>query len=131
MKKRIISAVIFIALWVIILVVNNPIFDTAVVALLSLIATYEYFKAFKNIGYSPISWMGYLGCVAMFLMGGIIPEEYKLMIIKFVIPVGLISAFTYIIIGNVRRTIIDVAITVFACLISVLRFIRYASEHLI
>ena len=33
MKKRIISAVIFIVLWVIILLVNNPIFDTAVVAM--------------------------------------------------------------------------------------------------
>jgi len=116
MKKRIVSAIIFIALWVIILVVNNPIFDTAVVALLALIATYEYNKAFKNIGYNPISWIGYLGCLAIFLMGGIIPEEYKLLIIKFVIPLGLISAFTYIIIGNVRRTIVDVAITVFSLL---------------
>ena len=116
MKKRIVSAVIFTALWVIILLVNNPIFDTAVIALLALVATYEYFKAFKNIGYKPISWIGYLGCFAIFLTGGIIPEEYKLMIIKFVIPVGLISAFTYIILGNVKRTIVDVAITVFALL---------------
>ena len=116
MKKRVISAVIFIALWVIILLVDNPIFDTAVVALLAIVATYEYFKAFKNIGYNPISWIGYLGCLCIFLTGGIIPEEYKLMIIKFMIPVGLISSFTYIIIGNVRRTIVDVAITVFSLL---------------
>ena len=116
MKKRIISAVIFVVLWTIILVVDNQIFDTAVVVFLSMVATYEYFKAFKNIGYNPISWIGYAGCLALFLMGGIIPEEYKLMAIKIIIPVGLISAFTYIIIGNVRRTIIDVAITVFALL---------------
>ena len=116
MKKRIVSAIVFIALWIIILVVNNPIFDTAVVALLASIATYEYFKAFKNIGYNPISWLGYVGCLSIFLTGGIIPEEYKLMLIKFIIPVGLISAFTYIIIGNVRRTIVDVAITVFSLL---------------
>ena len=116
MKKRVISAVIFIALWVVILIVNNPIFDTAVVAILSLIATYEYCKAFKNIGYKPISWLCYAGCLSIFLMGGIIPEEYKLMLIKIIIPVGLISAFTYIVIGNVKRTVIDVAITVFALL---------------
>lgn len=116
MKKRIISAVIFVALWIILLVTNNPIFDTAAVAILSLVATYEFFKAFRNIGYAPISWIGYVGCLCIFLMGGIIPEEYKLMLIKFVIPVGLISAFTYIIIGSVRRTIVDVAITVFALL---------------
>ena len=70
MKKRVISAVIFIALWVIILLVNNPIFDTAIVVMLSIIATYEYFKAFKNIGYNPISWIGYLGCLSLFLTGG-------------------------------------------------------------
>ena len=116
MKKRIISAVIFVALWTIILLVDNNIFDTAVVVFLSIVATYEYFKAFRNIGYNPISWIGYLGCLALFLMGGIIPEEYKLMLIKVIIPVGLISAFAYIIIGNVRRTIIDVAITVFSLL---------------
>ena len=116
MKKRIISAVVFTVLWVIILVVNNPIFDTAVVAALALVATFEFFRAFKGIGYKPISWLGYLGCFAIFLMGGIIPEEYKLLIIKFVIPVGLISAFAYIILGNVKRTIVDVAITVFSLL---------------
>ena len=116
MKKRIISSVIFVALWIVILIANNSIFDTAVVALLSIVAIYEYFKAFRNIGYNPISWIGYAGCLCIFLTGGIIPEEYKLMLIKFIIPVGLISAFTYIIVGNVRRTIVDVAITVFALL---------------
>ena len=116
MKKRIISALVFVVLWVGILLVNNPLFDTIVVVALSTIATYEYHKAFKNIGYNPISWIGYAGCLALFLMGGIIPEEYKILLIKFMIPVGLISAFTYIIIGNVRRTVIDVAITVFGLL---------------
>ena len=116
MKKRVMSAIVFIALWSIILIVNSPIFDTFVVAAIAMIATYEYFKAFKNIGYNPISWIGYLGCLGIFLMGGIIPEEYKLLLIKFIVPVGLISAFSYIIIGNVRRTVIDVAITVFGLL---------------
>ena len=84
--------------------------------MISAIATYEFFKAFRNAGYNPITWIGYAGCLAIFLMGGIISEEYKLMLIKIIIPLVLISAFTYIIIGNVRRTIIDVAITVFALL---------------
>ena len=82
MKKRIISGIVFVAIWIVILLVNKPIFDTAVVAILALIATHEYHKAFKNIGYKPISWIGYLGCMAIFLMGGIIPEEYKLLLIK-------------------------------------------------
>ena len=116
MKKRVLSALVFTLLWIALLVVDKDIFDTVVVTGLAVIATYEYFRAFRNVGYNPISWIGYAGCFAMFFMGGIIPEEYKLMIIKIVIPVGLISAFTYIIISKLKRTIIDVAITVFSLL---------------
>lgn len=116
MKKRVISAVIFTVLWITILIANNNWFDTAMVAVLSLIAIYEYFKAFKVIGYNPISWLGYLGCLSIFLMGGIVPEEYKILIIKIALPLGLISAFVYIVMGSVKRTIIDVAITVFSLL---------------
>lgn len=128
MKKRIISGIVFVALWILILLINNPIFDTVIVAILATIAMHEYFNAFRNIGYKPISWIGYLGCLAIFLMGGIIPEEYKLMLIKIIVPVGLISAFTYMILGNVKRTIIDVAITIFGllyvpCLFSFLKLI--------
>lgn len=116
MKKRVISGLIFTLIWVAILLINNDWFDTSVVAVLSIIATYEYFRAFKNVGNKPISWIGYLGCLSLFLMGGIIPEEYKVLLIKIVVPLGLISAFAYIVIGKVKRTIIDVAITIFALL---------------
>lgn len=116
MKKRVISGIIFVLLWVAILVVNNDIFDTVVVVALSLVATHEYNKAFKNIGMNPISWISYLGCLAIFFMGGVIPEEYKIMLIKIILPLGLISAFVYIIIGKLKRTVLDVAITVFSLL---------------
>ena len=116
MKKRVISGIVFSLIWIAILLINNDWFDTSVVAILSLIATYEYFKAFKNAGHNPISWIGYLGCLTIFLMGGIIPEEYKVLLIKIVVPLGLISAFTYMILGKVKRTIIDVAITIFSLL---------------
>ena len=116
MKKRVISGIVFSLIWIAILLINNDWFDTSVVAILSLISTYEYFKAFKNVGHNPISWIGYLGCLAIFLMGGIIPEEYKVLLIKIVVPLGLISAFTYMILGKVKRTIIDVAITIFSLL---------------
>ena len=48
---------------------------------------HSFTNSFKNIGYNPISWLGYVGCLAIFLMGGIIPEEYKLMLIKIIVPV--------------------------------------------
>ena len=134
MKKRIISGFVFVLLWILILIINNPIFDTAIVAFLAAVAMREYFNAFRNIGYKPISWIGYLGCFGILLMGGIIPEVYKLMLIKIIIPLALISAFTYMILGNVRRTIIDVAITIFGliyipCLFSFLKLILGLNEY--
>jgi phosphatidate cytidylyltransferase len=134
MKKRIISGAVFVALWAAILLINNPLFDTAIVVTLALIATHEYYKAFRNIGYKPISWIGYVGCLALFLMGGIIPEEYKMLLIKIIVPVGLISAFAYMVVGNVKRTILDVAITIFGllyipCLFAFLKLILGLREY--
>lgn len=116
MKKRIISGIIFSLIWVAILLINNDLFDTSIVFILSIIATYEYYKAFKNVNYNPVSWIGYLGCLSLYLMGGIIPEEYKILLIKIVLPLGLISSFAYMVIGKVKRTIIDLAITIFSLL---------------
>ena len=81
MGRRIISSVIFTVILVLIMFVDNPIVDSAIIVLLSLIGIYEYNKAFKNAGYKPISWVGYLACFVIFTMGGIISDENKLLLI--------------------------------------------------
>lgn len=114
MKKRALSGVLFILIWIAILVINSDFFDTIVVVTICLIAMYEYNRAFKKIEYNPVSWIGYLACLTIFGMGGIIPAEYKIMLIKIIIPLSLMSLFTYIIIAKTKRTVIDIAITVFS-----------------
>lgn len=114
MLKRTISGIIFGLLIAAILIVNNQIFDSVAITMIALVGTYEFFKAFKNIGIRPISWVGYLGCLGIMIMGGYIGEEYKILLIKITIPLILISTFAYIILIRVKRTIIDVAITTFA-----------------
>ena len=116
MKKRIWSAVVFMLVLFIILVSNSPLVDTLVICILSAIAIYEFNKAFKNIGFRPISWVGYLGCFSLLIIGNLIPDQNKLLIVKLALPVLLISIFMYIIMLNKRRSIIDVAITVFSLL---------------
>ncbi len=116
MKKRVISGVIFILLTIIIVYANMPIVDTLVVVILSLMGIYEYNKAFKNVGHKPISWVGYLGCLLIFTMGGVLSDTEKILVIKIGLPVMLIIIFTYIILTNLKRSIIDVAITVFSLL---------------
>lgn len=114
MKKRIISGTIFLAIIMTIIFVNNPLVDTSIVFVISVLGIYEYNRAFKKAGYKPISWVGYIGCLSIFLMGGIVSDSEKILIIKIALPILLISIFTYIIIIKLRRTIIDVAITIFS-----------------
>ena len=114
MGRRIISSVIFTVILVLIMFVVNSIVDSAIIVLLSLIGIYEYNKAFKNAGYKPISWVGYLACFVIFTMGGIISDENKLLLIKIAVPTVLIVIFMYVIITNLKRSIIDIAITVFS-----------------
>lgn len=116
MKKRVISGIIFVAMLIIIVFVNKPIIDTCLVIVLSVLGIYEYNKAFKAAGYKPISWVGYLGCFMIFLMGGVLADASKIVLIKIGLPALLIAIFMYIILINLNRTIIDVAITVFSLL---------------
>lgn len=114
MKKRVLSGILFILIWIAILVINNDLFDTVIVVGICLIAMYEYNRAFKKVEYNPVSWIGYLACFTLFGMGGIISAEYKIMLMKIIIPLSLISLFTYIVISRTKRTVIDIAITVFS-----------------
>lgn len=93
---------------------NSPIVDTIVITTLSLIGIYEYNKAFKKAGFRPISWVGYIGCLTMFSMGGIIADADKMLITKIALPSLIIIIFMYIIFTNLKRTIVDVAITIFS-----------------
>jgi phosphatidate cytidylyltransferase len=114
LKRRVVSGAIFLLVLILIGVCDSPFVDTFVIMALSMVGIYEYNKAFKNAGYKPISWVGYLGCLTMFLMGGIIQDQDKMLITKIALPALIIMVFMYIIMMNLKRTIVDVAITVFS-----------------
>ena len=114
MKQRLISSIIYFILLLSILVIDIPIVDTIVVVVISLIAMHEYNKAFKSIGYHPISIIGYGGCLSIFLMGLPIDFQLKMLIIRIILPLMLIGLFIYIILTKLKVTVIDVAITVFS-----------------
>ncbi|MEG2348459.1 MAG: phosphatidate cytidylyltransferase [Clostridia bacterium] len=97
-----------------ILFVDVPIIDTVVVTAISLIGIYEYNKAFKKAGYHPISWIGYLGCFAIFLMGGILNNADKMVLFRIAMPAVVIMIFMYIILRNLKTSVMDVMITGFS-----------------
>ncbi|MDO4283481.1 MAG: phosphatidate cytidylyltransferase [Clostridia bacterium] len=114
--KRIITAIFFVLAVILILVLNNKIVDTIFVTLISLLGIHEYNNAFKAKGHHPISWIGYLSCFGIFLMGGILPEEFKMASIRILLPLLLIIGFIYITFNNEKYNIIDISITIFSLL---------------
>ncbi len=116
MKKRIISGAVFTTILILVMFVNVPLVDTLLVVFLSVVGIYEYNKAFKNIGYKPISWVGYIGCLALFATGTLLSDENRMLLVKIGVPTLIIALFTYMILTNLKRSIIDVAITVFSLL---------------
>ena len=116
MKTRIISALIFALVLLVILVINNPIVDTLFITILSLIGVYEYNKAFKDAGYNPISWIGYIGCLSIFAIGDLIQDDLKISAIRIVLPIFLIAMFAYILFTNLKRSVIDIAISILSVL---------------
>ncbi len=111
MKQRLISSVIYFSLLLCILLINNNIVDSIIVTLVSLISMYEYTKCFRQKGYNPISIIGYIGCISIFLMGMNIDFYTKMLMLRIFIPALLIVMFIYIILKKLKVTVIDVAIT--------------------
>lgn len=114
--KRIITAIFFVLIILLVLVLDNKIIDTIFVTLISLLGMHEYNNAFKDKGFHPVSWIGYLGCLSIFLMGGVITDELKMVGIRILLPLLLIIGFIYIMFKKEKYNIIDITITVFSLL---------------
>ena len=124
MKTRIISGVVFAILGIIFLMINNPIVDTVVVTLLALIGMREYFNAFKSTKIKPIKWVGYIACLGILMYGNsLLDTATKVMVLKIMLPISVIGTFCYIVLTNLKRTIVDIAITFFGILYVPLLFI--------
>ncbi|MEG2460393.1 MAG: hypothetical protein RSB87_04695, partial [Clostridia bacterium] len=124
MKKRIISGIIFAIIGIAVLALNNPIVDTIVITLLALIGMYEYYHAFKKTNIKPISWVGFISCLGLLFYGNaILPTSTKIMSLKIFLPIAIIGVFCYIVLTNLKRTIVDIAVTFFGILYVPLLFV--------
>lgn len=112
--KRIITAVVFTLVVIMVLVLDNKVLDTLFVVLISLFGIHEYNGAFKTKGYHPISWIGYVGVLSILLMGGLIPAELKMVLFRMIVPLLLIILFIYIMAKREKYSVIDITITAFS-----------------
>ena len=93
---------------------------------------YEFYKAFKVSGKAkPICWIGYLSAIMISIIH-VIPSEYILKVIGAIIPISVLILFLHSIIGNLKYSIKDIAITFFGiCYIVIfLMFLSIIRENL-
>ena len=109
--KRITTGFLFMLVIVLVLALNNKVIDSIFVTLLSIAGIYEYNKCFKRKGYHPISFIGYLSCLIIPLMG-VVSSQIMFSILMVAIPVAIVIMFAYIVIKKLEVNIIDIAITV-------------------
>lgn len=114
--KRLITAIAFVLVIALIIILNNDFLDTIFVVLISVLGMYEYNNAFEKKGYHPVSWIGYLSCFSIFLMGGLISENLKMVSIRILLPLLLIIGLIYITFKHDKYSIIDITITMFSLL---------------
>lgn len=112
MNKRTVSSLVLVILIGIVMFINKPILDTICVLVLSIAGVYEYNKAFKDAGYHPLEWVGYLCSLGIIFIGMDIQPEVKILFAKVAIPIILILMFINIILKNLKVNIIDLSISV-------------------
>jgi len=110
MKTRIISAVVALALLLIVVFAPKEVL-AAGIFILAIIGLHEYYSALATAGYRPVKLVGYLTCIPLLLLGFIKNElnEYAVLCVFAVLAVlmGLI------VFKHERYNIIDISLTTF------------------
>ena len=120
MNRRIISGVILLILACLIIIARKEIFDAAC-SLLAAAAVYEVFEAFRAKGFKPAYFAGYIACACIFL-GSIeywdrrvwkwLRDIIMFMDIRLLLYISLLMMFVFLITGNGKYTVADLAMTI-------------------
>lgn len=113
--KRITTGIVFVVVIVSVLVFNNRIIDSIFVTLLSILGMYECNRCFKAKGHHPLYIIGYIACLLIPLIGNV-SLEVLLKIVMIALPILMVASFAYIVIKELKVSIIDIAITFFSIL---------------
>ena len=122
--KRIVSGVIGLPIVIAVFILGNlsiHIMDIAM-AILAIIATYEYTNCFKISGKAkPISWICYVSCLLIAVIH-FIPSEYLIYITSIFVPLVILALFLHVIVTNLKVSILDIAVTILGIAYIVLFF---------
>ena len=109
--KRILSAIIGLPVVAAILVLGNKHIVDVVVAIIAVIAMYEFFHAISKKA-KPVKWLGYFACISIAFIH-IIPNEYLYNAIASAIALVMLILFLQVIITRMDTNFKDIAYTFF------------------
>ncbi len=108
---RILVGVIGFPIVAVFLALGNVILIDIAFAIVAAMSIHEYYKSFKGKA-NPITWVGYLAS-ALIAVIHIIPKEYLVQVIGILLPAILLILFVQSIVTNMKRNIVDLAVTLF------------------
>ena len=109
--KRILSGIILFPIMAIILIFGNKYLVDVFISIIAIMSLHEFYKAFKGKA-NPIQWIGYV-TAGLICFIHLIPNEYVLPSITLLILVNILVLFTQIVVTNMKRNVIDIAISLF------------------
>lgn len=109
--KRLLSGTILFPIFAVIIVFGNKYLVDIFISIIALLSIHEFYKAFKGKA-NPISWIGYIAAIALAFIH-IIPSNLTLAVIGAIIPASIMILFAVIILSDMKRNIVDIAITLF------------------
>lgn len=109
--KRITSALLGFPLVLAIFLIGNKYVVDVALALITLLAMYEYFNAISKVA-KPVKWIGYLSCLSISLLH-IVPSSYLWMVVTLAIPTILLILFAQVVATEMKTSFKDIAYTFF------------------
>lgn len=109
--KRFSSALIGFPVVAIVMILGNKYIVDIAMAIIALIAVYEYMHAVSKIA-KPVKWISYLSCLSIAVIH-IIPSQYLGTIGFIAVPIFLLILFLQVIITDMKTSFRDIAFTFF------------------
>ena len=110
MAKRILSALVGIALLFLVFFFHNLVIINIAVTAVALLSLWEFYQAFKKKGYRPMEEIGYLVTLAILGIGLVETEMVKIFLFV-ALPIILLLMFAKSIVTHMKWNVMDIATT--------------------
>jgi len=109
--KRVLSGTLLFPIVAVIIIFGNKYVMDIFVSLVAMLSLHEFYKAFEGKA-KPIRWIGYVAAIFIAFIH-IIPNDVLEILAGAILPASIMILFTTIILTDMKRNIIDIAVSFF------------------